>query len=349
MAADAIVIGAGVNGLVAAIQLADAGWSVELLEASDDIGGACRSSDSVTAPGFVTDLYSAFYPLGVASPVLASLGLEAHGLAWSHAPAVLAHPTDDGPTAVLSRDVAVTAASLDAFAPGDGDAWREMYAGWLRVRDPLIDTLFGTFPPVASAVRLARALGPAELLRFARFGVLPVRRFGQETFTGAGGSLLLTGNAMHTDLTPDSAGTAVFGWLLAMLGQEVGWPVPVGGAGVLARALGSRARHAGARVTTGARVSRVIVRGGRAVGVTLADGSTVDASRAIIADIDAPQLLLGLVGSQHLPPRLVPTWADLSGTTRPSRSTGRSRGRSRGAIPRWPVPGRFTSAARWTT
>ena len=303
--ADAIVIGAGVNGLVAAIKLADAGWSVELLEAAPDIGGACRSSDSVTAPGFVTDLYSAFYPLGVASPVLGSLGLAAHGLEWSHAPAVLAHPLLDGPTALLSRDVSVTAASLDAFAPGDGDAWRDTYAGWLRVRDPLLATLFGTFPPVASALRLAKVLGPAGLLRFARFGVLPVRQFGRETFGGAGGSLLLTGNAMHTDLTPDSAGTAVFGWLLAMLGQEVGWPVPVGGAGVLTQALGSRARAAGVRITTGARVSRIAVRGGRAAGVVLADGSSAGASRAVIADIDAPQLLLSMVGASHLPDRMV--------------------------------------------
>lgn len=303
--ADAIVIGAGINGLVASIRLADAGWSVELLESSDDVGGACRSSDSVTAPGFVTDLYSAFYPLGVASPVLGALDLAAHGLAWSHAPAVVAHPLLDGPTALISRDLDVTAASLDAFAPGDGDAWRDMYAAWLRVRDPLLDTFFGPFPPVRAAARLARVLGPAELLRFARFAVLPVRRFGAETFSGAGGSLLLTGNAMHTDLTPDSAGTAVFGWLLTMLGQEVGWPVPVGGAGQLAAALASRARSAGVRITTDARVSKIVVRGGRAVGVTLGDGISLGAARAVIADIDAPSLLLSLVGAEHLPPRLV--------------------------------------------
>src|SRR5437763_10171046 len=98
--ADAIVIGAGPNGLVAANLLADAGWSVLVLEANDEPGGAVRTAE-VTAPGFRNDIFSAFYPFGAASPVLRSLGLDRHGLRWVHAPAVLAHPTPDGPAAVL--------------------------------------------------------------------------------------------------------------------------------------------------------------------------------------------------------------------------------------------------------
>ena len=121
-AADAVVVGAGPNGLVAANALADAGWDVVLLEANDQVGGAVRSAE-VTAPGFCNDLFSAFYPLAAASPVIADLGLDEFGLRWRHAPAVLAHALDDGRAAVLSRDPAETAASLETFAPGDGDAW----------------------------------------------------------------------------------------------------------------------------------------------------------------------------------------------------------------------------------
>ena len=108
--ADAVVIGAGPNGLVAANALADAGWDVVLLEANDEVGGAVRSAE-VTAPGFCNDLFSAFYPLAAASPVIEGLELGDHGLRWRHAPAVLAHALDDGRAAVLSRDPAVTAAS----------------------------------------------------------------------------------------------------------------------------------------------------------------------------------------------------------------------------------------------
>src|SRR3546814_342366 len=131
-AADAVVIGAGPNGLVAANVLADAGWDVVVLEANDEPGGAVRTAE-VTAPGFRNDLFSAFYPLGGASPVLRDLDLEPHGLRWTHAPKVLAHPTPDGPAAVLSRDIDVTTASLDRFASGDGDAYRKPYGDWERI------------------------------------------------------------------------------------------------------------------------------------------------------------------------------------------------------------------------
>jgi phytoene dehydrogenase-like protein len=109
-----VVIGSGPNGLVAANALADAGWDVVLIEASDRTGGAVRSEE-VTVPGFVSDMFSAFYPLAAASPVIRDLHLEDHGLDWAHAPAVLAHALDDGRAAVLSRDPQVTAASVDGF------------------------------------------------------------------------------------------------------------------------------------------------------------------------------------------------------------------------------------------
>src|SRR5918995_2627845 len=113
--ADAVVVGAGQNGLVAANLLADAGWKVTVLEEQPLPGGAVRSADDVTAPGYSTDLFSAFYPLGAASPVLRELHLEAYGLTWRHAPLVLAHAFADGRAALLSRDPQETAASLASF------------------------------------------------------------------------------------------------------------------------------------------------------------------------------------------------------------------------------------------
>lgn len=301
---DAVVIGAGHNGLVAANMLADAGWSVAVLEAQPEPGGAVRSGE-LTVPGFRHDLFSAFYPFAAASPVIGSLGLEAHGLQWRRAPLVLAHPTPDGRCMALSTDIDQTAASLDTYAPGDGDAWRRVYGRWEHIGGRLLDALFTPLPPVMAGARLAAALGPAELVRFARFMVLPVRRMAEEEFAGEGAALLLAGNAMHADLPPEAAPSGTYGWLLACLGQQHGFPVPEGGAGQLVAAMVRRLERRGGTVTCGTPVSRVVVRGGRAVAVRTSHGDEIDAGRAVIADVGAPALYLELVGAEHLPARVV--------------------------------------------
>lgn len=130
---DAVVIGAGPNGLVAANLLADAGWSVEVLEEQPEPGGAVRHDHGVS-PAYVSDVFSAFYPLAAASPVLTALRLNRYGLRWSHAPSVLAHPLTNGSWALLDRDIDTTAASLEAFAPGDGAAWRRLHDVWESLR-----------------------------------------------------------------------------------------------------------------------------------------------------------------------------------------------------------------------
>ncbi|MET9831197.1 NAD(P)/FAD-dependent oxidoreductase [Streptomyces sp. NPDC006385] len=301
---DAVVIGAGPNGLVAANVLADAGWSVEVLEEQPEPGGAVRHDRGVD-PGFVNDLFSSFYPLAAASPVLAALRLEDHGLRWSHAPSVLAHPLTDGRCAVLDRDVEITAASLEAFAPGDGAAWRRLHEVWQRLHPDLLGTLFTPFPPVRAGTRLALRLRAAGGLRMARSLVLPVRRLGEEEFRGQGGRLLLAGNALHADLAPESAGSGGFGWLMAMLGQTYGFPVPVGGSGALTQALARRLTARGGRVRCRQRVERIEVRDGRAVGVRTAVGDAVTARRAVLADVSVPALYGELLAAEHLPAQLL--------------------------------------------
>ncbi|MFL6139844.1 MAG: phytoene desaturase family protein [Frankiaceae bacterium] len=297
--ADAVVIGAGPNGLVAANVLADAGWDVLVLEAADEPGGAVRS-DEPFGPDFVVDTFSAFYPLASASPAFRSLGLERYGLRWKHAPAVLAHPTLDGRAAVLSRDLATTVASLDAYHPGDGEAWARLYGQWERVGDRLLEALLTPFPPVRPGLRLLRELRAAGALRLARFAMLPVRRVGEEEFGGEGAPLLLAGSALHSDLAPESALSAVFGWLLCMLGQQHGFPVPEGGAGQLTAALVRRLEARGGRVECGAEVTEVVIRDGRAVGVRTSEGEEA-ATHAVLADVVAPRLYGGLVAWEHLP------------------------------------------------
>ncbi|WP_174531499.1 phytoene desaturase family protein, partial [Micromonospora maritima] len=302
--ADAVVIGAGHNGLVAANLLADAGWDVLVLEATEAPGGAVRSAQ-VTAPGYLSDLYSSFYPLGYASPVLGGLELECHGLSWTNAPDVLAHLLPDGRAAVVNRDLDRTAASMETFAPGDGERWRHAYADWCEVAEPMLDAITSPFPPVRGGLGLLRRLRVAGALRLARRLVLPVRKLGAELFDGAGGPALLAGCALHTDLSPEEAGSGVYGWLLAMLGQQVGWPVPVGGAQRITDALVARLVERGGRIEYGARVERVLTARGRAMGVRTAGGTDWRARRAVLADVPAPALYLDLVGAAALPPRLV--------------------------------------------
>ncbi|MFE1270129.1 phytoene desaturase family protein [Streptomyces sp. NPDC058757] len=301
---DAVVIGAGPNGLVAANLLADAGWSVEVLEAQEEPGGAVRSDRGVH-PDHVSDLFSAFYPLAAASPVLAALDLASEGLRWSHAPRVLAHPLPDGRCAVLERRAEDTCAGLRGFADGDGASWAALYRTWQRLEPDLLRALFTPFPPVRAGLRLAAKLRGPDGLRLARSLALPVRRLGEEEFAGEGGRLLLAGNALHADLAPEAAGSGGFGWLMSMLGQSHGFPVPVGGAGALTAALVRRLRRRGGVLRCGERVTSVVVRGGTAVGVRTAGGEAVPARRAVLADTSAPALYRELVGEQHLPSRLL--------------------------------------------
>ncbi|MEV6878973.1 NAD(P)/FAD-dependent oxidoreductase [Amycolatopsis sp. NPDC051128] len=301
---DAVVIGAGHNGLVAANLLADAGWSVLVLEATASPGGAVHTAE-VTEPGFRNDLCSSFFPLTAVSPVIRGLRLEEHGLRWRHAPEVLAHVLPDDRCAVLSRDLDRTAASADEFAPGDGDAWRRLSGQWQEIREPLLDALFTPFPPVRPALRLLRRTGTADALRLARMLTLPARRFGDELFTGEGAKLLLAGNAAHSDLSVDNAGSAVFGWLLAMIGQDTGFPVPEGGAGELTAALVRRLEARGGTVHCGRPVAGVLVGGGRALGVRDGAGDPVRARKAVLADVPAPVLYGELLAAEWLPSRLL--------------------------------------------
>lgn len=170
---DAVVVGAGQNGLTAAAVLADAGWDVVVLEEQHEIGGAVRTAE--LHPGFRMDLFSAFYPLAAASPAFRALDLASHGLRLRRAPRVYGHAAgpDDEDAAVVYPDVTETAAELERRHPGDGTTWIRLAEQWKGIREPFLSTLFEPFPPVRGPAGLIRRLGTADALRFMRMLALP--------------------------------------------------------------------------------------------------------------------------------------------------------------------------------
>jgi phytoene dehydrogenase-like protein len=286
---DAVVIGAGHNGLVAANLLADHGWEVVVLEEAEEPGGAVRSGELIE-PGFTNDLFSSFYPFALASPHIRDLELGALGLRWRTSRVAVAHPGRDGRCPLVSLDIDETATSLDEFAAGDGDAWRALYDRWDRVRAGALGALFSPFPPLGAMLRLLRDLGVEELVRFARFALLPVRRMGEESFAGGGGPRLLAGHALHADVSPESPLSGMFGWVLCSLAQQHGFPVVEGGAGNLTASLVRRLEHRGGSVLCGDRATQIECRESRATAVFTSSGSRHVAERAVIADVGPVQL-----------------------------------------------------------
>ena len=238
---DAVVVGAGPNGLSAAITLADAGCSVLLIEAGDTVGGAVRSA-ALTLPGFTHDTCSAIYPLTVGSPYLSKLPLDRHGVEWIHAPYALAHPLDDGTAAVLSQKLKDTFASLD---PEDVQAWRGLLQPLADMWERLAVAFLGPLKPFK------------DPLLMARFGLTALRSaegLARGKFRGVRARALFAGIAGHSFLPLDLVPTASFGLVLAATGHSVGWPQPAGGAQRLSDALASLLREKGGEIVTGWRV-----------------------------------------------------------------------------------------------
>jgi phytoene dehydrogenase-like protein len=300
---DAVVVGAGPNGLVAANHLVDAGWSVLVLEAQPDVGGAVRSDTSVH-PDFVHDTFSAFYPLAAASPNIKAFGLERYGLRWVHAPAVLANPIDGGAHwAVLHRDRNVTAGLMEELQPGDGEAWLDLCAEWDTIGGDIVDALLTPFPPVRAGARALARLRKVGGLRFVQELLGPVTDFGKVRFRGESPRVLLAGNAGHADIPLDAAGSAVMGVLLAMLGQTEGFPVPEGGAGQLTQALAARLRSLGGDIRCSAEVVAIEVDRGRASAVRTRD-DRYTARRAVLADVVASNLYGRILAPGDVPPKV---------------------------------------------
>jgi phytoene dehydrogenase-like protein len=220
---DAIVIGAGPNGLAAAITMAQHGKSVVVYEAQEKIGGAARSAE-LTLPGFTHDICSSVYPLGIGSPFFRSLPLAQHGLEWIQPPAAVAHPFDDGTAVTLERSVDATAAQLGADEP----IYRRLITPLVAAWDGLDTDLLGPLRPPRH---------PWHLSRFGMLAIQPGRRLAECRFATERAKGLFAGLVAHSILPLEYWGSAAFGLVLAIAGHSVGWPLARGGAQKLTGAL----------------------------------------------------------------------------------------------------------------
>jgi phytoene dehydrogenase-like protein len=241
---DAIVVGAGPNGLAAAITLARAGRSVEVREAAHEAGGGSRSAE-LTLPGFIHDVCSSVHPLALASPFFRGLDLARHGLFWVHPDAPLAHPLDDGRVAFLERSVEETASGLGR----DARRWKLLFGPLVRDTNRLVPTLLG---PVVRAPR-----HPIALARFGVPALAPATLLARGAFHDEPARALFAGLAAHSIVPLERPLTSSFGLVMAMFAQSFGWPFARGGSGAITRALVSELTSLGGSVVTDDQVESV--------------------------------------------------------------------------------------------
>ena len=283
---DAVVIGAGPNGLVAAAVLARHGWQVLVLEARHRPGGAVWS-EPLTRPGFLHDVGAAFFPFADHSPAFRYLDLAGAGLRWDNAAWESCHPAPDGSAVTIGRDAEKSAATFGV----DGPAWYRLARWQKRMGERLAHALLAPLGSMGPAWRL----GPGNLLGLAREGLTTTASFSRRHFRTEAGRRLVPGLALHVDLGPhDLAGTGL-GLVLALLASDSGFRVPLGGARAITEALSHRLVEAGGRLQLNSRVERIVVRGRRAVAVRTEKGDEIAVRRAVLADVGAPALFLKML------------------------------------------------------
>ncbi len=240
----ATVVGAGPNGLSAAIVLAQAGLRVDVFEAEPVAGGAARTLE-LTLPGFRHDFGSAVHPLAAGSPFFSTLPLADHGLEWIHSPSVLAHPLDDGSAVLLDRDFGQMAETLGR----DAGSWR-------RLMEPFARKWAILAPEVLAPIHIL-SRHPFLLARFGLAALPPANTVANFCFRDARAKALFAGMAAHSFLSLDEPLSAAFGTLLGVAAHTVGWPIPRGGAQAITNALIGHLQSLGGRVHTSSKIEKL--------------------------------------------------------------------------------------------
>jgi phytoene dehydrogenase-like protein len=237
------VIGAGPNGLAAAIELARAGWSVTLYEAADTIGGGLRTAE-LTLPGFKHDVCSAIHPLSLSSPFFVEMPFYKYGVEWIHPEISVAHPFDDGAAAELWRSFEKTANALGV----DGKAWE-------RLMQPFVQRWHSLMHDILAPLRIPR--NPFLLAWFGLNGLQSAQGLAQRRFDTIRARSLFAGIAAHAMLPLEKMLSASFGIVLAASAHAVGWPLPRGGSQAIANAMAAYLQDLGGKIVTNHKVENI--------------------------------------------------------------------------------------------
>jgi phytoene dehydrogenase-like protein len=292
---DMVVIGSGPNGLVAANVLARRGFRVLMLEANPRRAGGALGSDALTLPGFVHDVGGGFFPFGSSSPAFQALDLPGAGVEWLHGRYESCHPAVDGTFACIARGDAIDSAPFGSAR--DADVFRGIARFHAGIEPNLLAALLGPFPSVGALIRV----GVGALLKIAGMFVRSTRGLASRLFESEAARRVLPGLGLHVDVGPDDLFGAGLAYMLAVTATTGGYGFPKGGAQRLSDALVARLVERGGEVRLGARVTRVIVRAGRAAAVRLEDGTEIAARRAVVADTSPAALLLSMVDDREVP------------------------------------------------
>ncbi len=293
---DAIVIGAGINGLAAALHLAAKGWKVAVLERAEIAGGAVKTGE-ITRPGFRHDLYAMNLSLFAGSPFFAAHKdrLLAQGLAFVGAEQCFATAFPDGSWLGVERNLDATANRIAALSPADAQRWRAMVAAFAQDAPHLFALLASPLPSL-QALRAFftawRSRGTAWVADTARLLVASPREWLDENFEDAKLKTMMAAWGMHLDFAPDCAGGALFPYLESMANQSFGMALGQGGADTIISAMVRAIAAAGGEVRLGTPVRNIALEAGAATGAVLASGEHIEAKRAVIANIH-PRVLFG--------------------------------------------------------
>jgi phytoene dehydrogenase-like protein len=292
---DAIVVGAGHNGLTCACYLAKVGLKVLVLERYHDVGGMTLTEE-LTLPGFRSDVHASGYQLANLSPVPRELELEKHGLELIEPDIVYAHTFPDSRVLAVSRDLAKTVENLGRFSKKDAETWRKLFERYLAEKEKIVASLFSP-PPAFSAEAAALEQSPGGMDEY-RFGLQSMRSWCDQTFESEEVKCLFGAFALFMAHAPDDAGGAELAWLFGTVLQDVGNNLVKGGMHQVPLALAHYLRSMGGEIRTNAGVEQILVNSDRATGVRLESGEEIPAGQLVASGVDPGQLVLRFLGEE---------------------------------------------------